>query len=610
MTDTSFSPILTVENLSVEFGHTRVIDGLNFSVMAGRTLAIVGESGSGKSVTSQSIMRLAESTGASYPSGRILFSTENGEIDLLSQSQEEMRSIRGKDIAMIFQEPMTSLNPVFTVGDQISESLSLHKKLSKTEALKESVKLLKMVRLPDAEDMLKRYPHQLSGGMRQRVMIAMALACRPKVLIADEPTTALDVTIQAQILTILNDLQKELNMAVIFITHDMGVVAEIADDVVVMWKGKKVEQGPVKELFANPQHPYTKALLAAVPKLGSMTGERFPKRFPITVMDGDGIRLVGEEKTQETARYDKQPLLSVRNLVTRFDSKKRFFGRVTHRVHAVEEVSFDIFHGETLALVGESGSGKSTIGRTIQQLQQATSGDISFEGNPFSAMSKAEKQRLRQEIQYIFQDPLASLDPRKTIGFSIAEPIKTHNLIRGEQKIQQRVHELLERVGLTKEHAERYPHQFSGGQRQRICIARALASNPKLIIADEALSALDVSIQAQIINLFMELQEEHGIAYLFISHDMAVVEKMSHRVAVLYLGQVAELGSRQQVLETPTHPYTQRLLSAVPVADPTIVRSSGRLSGEIPSPVRQVGNEPTIVPHREIAPGHFVAGTL
>ncbi|WP_206696977.1 ABC transporter ATP-binding protein [Marinomonas algicola] len=601
------SPILTVENLSVEFGHSRVIDNLNFSVIAGRTLAIVGESGSGKSVTSQSIMRLAESAGASYPSGRILFSGEQGEVDLLSQSQEAMRSIRGQDIAMIFQEPMTSLNPVFTIGDQISESLSLHKKLTKSAALDESMKLLKMVRLPDAEDMLNRYPHQLSGGMRQRVMIAMALACRPKVLIADEPTTALDVTIQAQILTILNDLQKELNMAVIFITHDMGVVAEIADDVVVMWKGKKVEQGPVKELFAHPQHPYTKALLAAVPKLGSMAGEPFPKRFPITVMDGESTRLVGEEKSQATACYDKSPLLSVRNLVTRFDSKKSFWGRVTHRVHAVENVSFDIYHGETLALVGESGSGKSTIGRTIQQLQQATSGEISFEGNPFSDMSKADKQRLRQEIQYIFQDPLASLDPRKTIGFSISEPIKTHNLIRGEHKIQQRVHELLERVGLSAEHADRYPHQFSGGQRQRICIARALASNPKLIIADEALSALDVSIQAQIINLFMELQEEHGIAYLFISHDMAVVEKMSHRVAVLYLGQVAELGTRQQVLETPSHPYTQRLLSAVPIADPTITRNLGRLSGEIPSPVRRVGNEPCIVPHREIAPGHFVA---
>ncbi|WP_421847178.1 ATP-binding cassette domain-containing protein [Marinomonas sp.] len=326
MTDISSAPILTVENLSVEFGQSRVIDDLNFSVMAGRTLAIVGESGSGKSVTSQSIMRLAEGTGATYPTGRILFSTEQGEVDLLTLSQDKMRSIRGKDIAMIFQEPMTSLNPVFTIGDQIAESLSLHKKFNKAEALAESVRLLKMVRLPDAEEMLKRYPHQLSGGMRQRVMIAMALACRPKVLIADEPTTALDVTIQAQILTILNDLQKELDMAVIFITHDMGVVAEIADDVVVMWKGKKVEQGPVKDLFANPQHPYTKALLSAVPKLGSMTGEAFPKRFPITVMDGETSRLVGEEKTQDTARYDEGPLLSVRDLVTRFDSKKGFWG--------------------------------------------------------------------------------------------------------------------------------------------------------------------------------------------------------------------------------------------------------------------------------------------
>ncbi|MFQ3185951.1 MAG: glutathione transport system ATP-binding protein [Marinomonas primoryensis] len=607
MTDISSTPILTVENLSVEFGPSRVIDDLSFSVMAGRTLAIVGESGSGKSITSQSIMRLAETNGASYPSGRIIFSTEAGEVDLLSLSQDKMRTIRGKDIAMIFQEPMTSLNPVFTIGDQISESLSLHKKTSKTDALEESVKLLKMVRLPDAEDMLKRYPHQLSGGMRQRVMIAMALACRPKVLIADEPTTALDVTIQAQILTILHDLQKELNMAVIFITHDMGVVAEIADDVVVMWKGKKVEHGPVKALFSNPQHPYTKALLSAVPKLGSMTGEAFPKRFPITIMEGESSRLVGEEKIQDTACYDEGPLLSVRDLVTRFDSKKGFFGGVTHRVHAVEKVNFDIFRGETLALVGESGSGKSTIGRTIQQLQKATSGDISFEGNPFVGMSRADRQRLRQEIQYIFQDPLASLDPRKTVGFSIAEPIKTHDLIQGEQNIKNRVNELLERVGLTAEHAKRYPHQFSGGQRQRVCIARALASNPKLIIADEALSALDVSIQAQIINLFMELQEEHGIAYLFISHDMAVVEKMSHRVAVLYLGQIAELGSRQQVLETPSHSYTKRLLSAVPIADPTITRDLGRLSGEIPSPVRRVGDEPIIVPHREITPGHFVA---
>nr|WP_282102050.1 dipeptide ABC transporter ATP-binding protein [Thalassospira xiamenensis] len=598
---------MSVEDLSVEFGDSRVIENLSFAVKPGRTLAIVGESGSGKSVTSMSIMRLADMMGASYASGRIRFTSKDRDEDLLALPQKQMRRIRGKDIAMIFQEPMTSLNPVFTIGDQIAESLMLHEGMSKPDALVESKRLLDMVRLPDAQELLGRYPHQLSGGMRQRVMIAMALACRPKVLIADEPTTALDVTIQAQILTIIRDLQQELGMAVIFITHDMGVVAEIADDVVVMWKGKKVEEGTVADIFANPAHPYTQTLLSAVPKLGSMTGEAFPKRFPVTMMDGDTPRLVGTEHIQNTARYDEAPLLSVRDLVTRFDIKKGLFGGVSHRVHAVENVSFDIYRGETLALVGESGSGKSTIGRTIQQLQKATAGNISFEGRAFSAMGKGEQQRLRQEIQYIFQDPFASLDPRKKIGFSIAEPIRTHRLIEGEKQIAARVDQLLERVGLTSAHANRYPHEFSGGQRQRICIARALASNPKLIIADEALSALDVSIQAQIINLFMELQEEHGLAYLFISHDMAVVEKMSHRVAVLYLGQVAELGSRQQVLETPTHPYTQRLLSAVPVADPTIVRDRILMDGEIPSPIRRVGDEPAILAHREIAPGHFVA---
>ncbi|MEJ2763568.1 dipeptide ABC transporter ATP-binding protein [Photobacterium sp. MCCC 1A19761] len=607
MTDPSTSQILSVENLSVAFGPNQVIENLSFSVVPGRTLAIVGESGSGKSVTSQSIMRLADMSGARYVSGRIQYRGSAQPVDLLTLTQPQMRQVRGKEIAMIFQEPMTSLNPVFTIGDQLCEALLLHENLSKSEAMAESQHLLEMVRLPDAREMLGRYPHQLSGGMRQRVMIAMALACKPKILIADEPTTALDVTIQAQILAIMADLQKELNMAVIFITHDMGVVAEIADDVVVMWQGKKVEQGTVQDIFARPQHPYTQALLASVPRLGSMAGEPLPKRFPVTVMEGGMPTLVGEEQVQDTADYNQPPLLSVRDLVTRFDARKGFWGRVTHRIHAVEQVNFDIYPGETLALVGESGSGKSTIGRTIQRLQAATSGTISFEGQPLMARSKAEQRRLKQEIQYIFQDPYASLDPRKTIGFSIAEPIKTHRLIQGEQNIRRRVAELLERVGLSPEHASRYPHEFSGGQRQRICIARALASNPKLIIADEALSALDVSIQAQIINLFMALQAEYGIAYLFISHDMAVVEKMSHRVAVLYLGQIAEIGSRRQVLETPQHPYTQRLLSAVPVADPNHVRTSVRLTGDIPSPIRAVGDEPSTLAYLEVAPGHFVA---
>ncbi len=596
-------PLLSVADLTVRFGENRVVDGLSFSVEPGRTLAVVGESGSGKSVTSLSIMRLADVMGARFEAGSILF---NGR-DLLKLPQKEMRSVRGKEIAMIFQEPMTSLNPVFTIGDQICEVLVLHENIGKSAAMTEARRLLEMVRLPDAEALLKRYPHQLSGGMRQRVMIAMALACRPKLLIADEPTTALDVTIQAQILNIMRDLQSDLGMGMIFITHDMGVVAEMADDVVVMWKGKKVEEGPVREIFANPKHPYTRALLAAVPKLGSMTGEDFPKRMPLTVLDGGEPKVVGEVRVQNTARYDQPPLLSVRDLFVRFDIKKNIFGQVTHRCSAVQKVAFDIHPGETLALVGESGSGKSTIGRTIQQLQKARSGEITFNGKSFAVMSQAERFRLRRDVQYIFQDPFASLDPRKTVGFSIAEPINTHDIISGSREVRRRVDELLERVGLTSAHADRYPHEFSGGQRQRVCIARALASNPKLIIADEALSALDVSIQAQIINLLMDLQAERELAYLFISHDMAVVEKISHRVAVLYLGQIMELGTRRQVFETPMHPYTRRLLSAVPIADPTQQRRTALIEGEIPNPVRRVGDEPPILAHEEIASGHFIA---
>ncbi|MBB3569402.1 ABC transporter ATP-binding protein [Rhizobium sp. BK491] len=596
-------PLLSATDLTVRFGENRVVEGLSFSVEPGRTLAVVGESGSGKSVTSLSVMRLADMMGAHFETGSILF---NGK-DLLKLSQKDMRAVRGKEIAMIFQEPMTSLNPVFTIGDQICEVLLLHEKRGKSAAMAEARRLLEMVRLPDAQALLNRYPHQLSGGMRQRVMIAMALACRPKLLIADEPTTALDVTIQAQILNIMRDLQKDLGMGMIFITHDMGVVAEMADDVVVMWKGKKVEEGPVREIFANPKHPYTKALLAAVPRLGSMTGQDFPKRIPLTVLDGGEPKVVGEERVQNTARYDQPPLLSVRDLFVRFDIKKNIFGQVTHRCSAVQKVAFDIHPGETLALVGESGSGKSTIGRTIQQLQKARSGEITFNGKSFAAMSALERFRLRRDVQYIFQDPFASLDPRKTVGFSIAEPINTHGITTGSKAVRRRVDELLERVGLTSAHADRYPHEFSGGQRQRVCIARALASDPKLIIADEALSALDVSIQAQIINLLMDLQAERGLAYLFISHDMAVVEKISHRVAVLYLGQIMEIGSRRQVFETPMHPYTQRLISAVPIADPTQDRRTALIEGEIPNPVRRVGDEPPILAHEEITSGHFIA---
>ncbi|AVJ28802.1 dipeptide ABC transporter ATP-binding protein [Achromobacter spanius] len=610
-TASSSAPLLSVRGVSVDFntdtGGFRAVDNLDFDVRPGRTLAIVGESGSGKSVTSMAIMRLTDYSGGRISTGQILFrDSDDREVDLTQATDEQMRAIRGNDIAMIFQEPMTSLNPVFTIGDQIVEAIMLHQQLSRSAARQSARKLLEKVRLPDAEQLLDRYPHQLSGGMRQRVMIAMALSCQPRLLIADEPTTALDVTIQAQILNTIRELQRDLGTAVIFITHDMGVVAEMADDVVVMLRGKKVEQGTVEEIFNAPKHPYTRALLAAVPRLGSLTGRDLPLRTPQTVLEGDTLREVGETREQNTATYD-EAVLRVDKLTTRFDVGHNLFGRVTHRVHAVEQVSFDVYPGETLALVGESGSGKSTIGKTLQQLVAPTSGAVRYNGQDIFSMDSAGRQRLRQEIQYIFQDPYASLDPRKTVAFSIAEPIRTHGLLTGEDAIARRVGELLEQVGLKPEHAKRYPHEFSGGQRQRVCIARALASNPKLIIADESVSALDVSIQAQILNLLMDLQKDRGLSYLFITHDMAVVEKVSHRVAVLYLGQIVELGTRRQIFESPQHAYTRKLLAAVPVAEPGRHIDTSLIEGEIPSPVRRVGDEPAIVPLIEFAPGHQVA---
>ncbi|MFY1838469.1 dipeptide ABC transporter ATP-binding protein [Achromobacter xylosoxidans] len=607
----SAQPLLSVRGVSVDFntenGVFRAVENLDFDVRPGKTLAIVGESGSGKSVTSMAIMRLTDYNNGRIATGQILFrDSDDREVDLTAASDEQMRAIRGNDIAMIFQEPMTSLNPVFTIGDQIIEAIMLHQQLSRSAARKAARALLEKVRLPDAEQLLDRYPHQLSGGMRQRVMIAMALSCQPRLLIADEPTTALDVTIQAQILNTIRELQRDLGTAVIFITHDMGVVAEMADDVVVMLRGRKVEQGPVEEIFRAPKHPYTRALLAAVPRLGSLTGRDLPLRTPQTVLEGETLREVGETREQDTARYD-EPVLRVEKLTTRFDVGHNLFGRVTHRVHAVEEVSFDVYPGETLALVGESGSGKSTIGKTLQQLVAPTSGAVRYNGQDIFSMDAAGRQRLRQEIQYIFQDPYASLDPRKTVAFSIAEPIRTHRLLTDEAAIARRVGELLEQVGLKPEHARRYPHEFSGGQRQRVCIARALASDPKLIIADESVSALDVSIQAQILNLLMDLQKDRGLSYLFITHDMAVVEKVSHRVAVLYLGQIVELGTRRQIFESPQHAYTRKLLAAVPVAEPGRHIDTSLIEGEIPSPVRRVGDEPAIIPLVEFAPGHRVA---
>ncbi|PIJ55022.1 glutathione ABC transporter ATP-binding protein GsiA [Erwinia sp. OLMDLW33] len=599
--------VLSVRDLSVSFqqesGRVQAVNRLSLDVRQGETLAIVGESGSGKSVTSLALMRLVEQGGGNIDSGQMWLTRRNQQrVNLAALPQSELRRIRGADMAMIFQEPMTSLNPVFPVGEQIAESIRLHQGKSHADALKEAQRMLDLVRIPEAKNVLSRYPHQLSGGMRQRVMIAMALSCRPALLIADEPTTALDVTIQAQILQLIRVLQKEMQMGVIFITHDMGVVAEMADRVQVMYRGDVVETGSVESLFAHPQQPYTRALLAAVPKLGAMSGRSLPAKFPL-IQQGEQQ----PEQPQDTVRQQEPPILQVRDLVTRFDIRSGIFNRVHRRVHAVEKVSFDLRPGETLALVGESGCGKSTTGRSLLRLVESQGGSIIFNGKRIDRLSGQALSHLRRDIQFIFQDPYASLDPRLTVGFSIMEPLLVHGIAKG-QEAEKRVAWLLERVGLMPEHAQRYPHEFSGGQRQRICIARALALNPKVVIADEAVSALDVSIQAQIINLMLDLQREFGIAFLFISHDMAVVERISHRVAVMYLGQIVEIGPRQAVFEQPQHPYTRKLMAAVPVADPTHRRRErALLVDEIPSPIRALGDEPEVAPLVEVSSGHFVA---
>ena len=597
--------VLAVRDLNVRFQHeTTVTDAvrhLSLDLFRGETLALVGESGSGKSVTSLALMRLIEQAGGRV-SGEVLLRRRNGEVlDLMRASKGQMRRVRGADMAMIFQEPMTSLNPVFSVGEQIAESIRLHQGLSHAGALAEARRMLDLVRIPDAQNVLSRFPHQLSGGMRQRVMIAMALCCKPALLIADEPTTALDVTIQAQILQLIRVLQKEMQMGVIFITHDMGVVAEMADRVQVMYRGEVVENAPVARLFSAPQQPYTQALLAAVPKLGSMQGQPLPAKFPL--LHSDAV----DDVPQDTVRRLQPPILQVRDLVTRFDIRGGLLNRVKSRVHAVEKVSFDLYAGETLALVGESGCGKSTTGRSLLKLVASQGGTLTFDGQRIDHLSGAALAHLRRDIQFIFQDPYASLDPRLTVGFSIMEPLLVHKAMP-RREAEQRVAWLLDKVGLLPEHAQRYPHEFSGGQRQRICIARALALNPKVVIADESVSALDVSIQAQIINLMLDLQREFGIAFLFISHDMAVVERISHRVAVMYLGQIVEMGPRQAVFEQPQHPYTRKLMAAVPVADPAHRRRErALLVDEIPSPIHALGDEPEVAPLMEVAPGHFVA---
>ncbi|CAD6553975.1 Glutathione import ATP-binding protein GsiA [Paraburkholderia hiiakae] len=604
--------VIDVRDLCVSFkrgaGTFEAVRNLSLHVDRGETLAIVGESGSGKSVTSLSLMRLVEHGGGRITGGSIELRRRSGSVlDLTRASASTMRSVRGADIAMIFQEPMTSLNPVFTVGNQISEAIALHQRMNASQARAETLRLLDLVRIPEARRVMERFPHQLSGGMRQRVMIAMALSCKPALLIADEPTTALDVTIQAQILQLIRGLQDEMDMGVVFITHDMGVVAEVADRILVMYRGEKVEEGASDALFAAPSHRYTQALLAAVPKLGAMQGTDLPEKFPLLSMNEAARPAVAPDLQANAAKTHAAPVLRVRDLVTRFPVRSGLFGKVTGRVHAVEQVSFDLHAGETLALVGESGCGKSTTGRSLLRLVQSQSGTIEFGGQNISTLTGSALQTLRRDIQFIFQDPFASLNPRLTVGFSIMEPLLVHGISKGTEA-QARVEWLLDRVGLPKSAAGRYPHEFSGGQRQRIAIARALSMNPKVVIADESVSALDVSVQAQIVNLMLDLQQELGVAYLFISHDMAVVERVSHRVAVMYLGQIVEIGPRRAVFENPQHAYTKKLMGAVPVADPARRHTKRVLAAdELPSPIRAPGDEPQVLPLVPVGPGHFVA---
>ncbi|CAB3701513.1 dipeptide ABC transporter ATP-binding protein [Achromobacter aegrifaciens] len=607
--------VVQVNDLTVRFKTpertVEAVRKVSFHVDRGETLAIVGESGSGKSVTSLALMRLVEYGGGRIVNGGMLLRRRSGEVlDLLNAPDSTLQRVRGADVAMIFQEPMTSLNPSFTAGNQIAEALQLHQGLDAAAARAETLRMLERVRIPEARAILDRYPHQLSGGMRQRVMIAMALSCKPQLLIADEPTTALDVTIQAQILQLIRQLQEEMDMGVIFITHDMGVVAEVADRVLVMYRGDKVEEGSSDEVFARPQHAYTRALLSAVPRLGAMQGTDEPAPFPLLRVDDPTARpqaAAAPVAAASTVRRENGPVLKVRDLTTSFDITGGILGRVQKRVHAVEKVSFDLYPGETLSLVGESGCGKTTTGRSLLQLVKSKAGSIEFDGKNIGALRGSAMQTLRQHIQFIFQDPFASLDPRMTVGYSIMEPLLIHGVARGKAA-QDRVRWLMDKCGLLPEMIDRYPHEFSGGQRQRICIARALALNPKVVIADESVSALDVSIQAQIVNLLLDLQRELGVSFLFISHDMAVVERVSHRVAVMYLGQIVEIGPRRAIFENPQHPYTKKLMAAVPIADPQRRhRERSLLVDEIPSPMRKLGDDPLVEPLVAVGEGHFVA---
>ena len=566
------APLLSIDNLSVDFisgdTQTRALNSISFQVNRGEIVSLVGESGSGKSVTSLSILQLVPSPPARYVSGRILFS-ENGkdQSDLLAKDRYSLQEIRGNKIAMIFQEPMSSLNPVMTCGDQVMEALLAHKKISNDTAKQKTIAWFEKVKLPNPSQVFDRYPHQLSGGQKQRVMIAMAMCCEPALLICDEPTTALDVTVQKTILELIRDLQRQSDMGVIFITHDLGVVAEIADRTVVMYKGSIVEQGTVTQIFNNPVHPYTKGLLACRPVLHAK-GERLPVVSDFLTTDGklkkESMPSVIPNQKQEFSPGRSPVLLRAEHLSVWFSSRKTFFGKASAYTKAVDDVSFEIYKGETMGLVGESGCGKTTLGRTLLRLVEPTKGKVFYDGIDLTARSREELRALRKDVQIIFQDPYSSLNPRLTIGSAISEPLKVHQVLPTEKARREKVMELLQKVDLQPGHFNRYPHEFSGGQRQRIVIARALALNPSFIVCDESVSALDVSVQAQVLNLLNDLKKEFGFTIIFISHDLAVVRYISDRIMVMNMGKIVESGEADEIYYNPGTAYTKKLIASIP----------------------------------------------
>jgi len=586
--------LLEVKNLVTEFKSdgefVKAVNDVSFTLHKGETIGIVGESGSGKSVTSLSIMQLIPNPPGRVFGGEMLYhSKDKGVVNLRNLPAEEMRSFRGNEIAMIFQEPMTSLNPVYTCGNQVMEVIMLHQKVSKKEAKKKTIKLFEQVQLPDPERIFSVYPHQISGGQKQRVMIAMAMSCNPRVLIADEPTTALDVTVQKTILDLMLQLQREHDMGIMFITHDLGVIAELADKVMVMYKGKVVEQGPVLEIFSNPKHPYTKSLLACRPPLDkrlmrlpvsadfmSTDAEGNMLEIPTTVSEAINSVIITKEQREAEHKelYSRAKILEIQNIKTYFPKNKTFLGKTIDYVKAVDDVTLDVYEGETLGLVGESGCGKTTLGRTILRLNEPTEGKIFFQRNDLLRLKPEDMRQLRKDMQIIFQDPYSSLNPRITIGEALMEPMQVHNILSNNSQRKERVYELLNKVGLTEKQYGRYPHEFSGGQRQRVCIARALALNPKFIICDESVSALDVSVQAQVLNLLNDLKREFKFTYIFISHDLSVVKFMSDRMVVMNKGKIEEMGDADEIYLNPQSQYTKNLISSIPKGQLTDIKAS------------------------------------